>query len=54
MWFTSCSALEVAFLYVCLLGFPCWGFISLPCPFSLGQAQCSISRPPTPLLSVCH
>jgi hypothetical protein len=45
---TTCPALAVVFA-VCLLGFPQWGFISLPCPLFLGQVQCSIS----PLCCLC-
>jgi hypothetical protein len=32
---------EVAFCCACLLGFPGWRLIFLPCPLSLGQGQCS-------------
>jgi hypothetical protein len=39
----TCPALEVAFHCVCLLGFPHWRVISLLCPVSLGQVQCSVS-----------
>jgi hypothetical protein len=47
---TTCPALEVACCCVCLLGFPCWVFISLPRPLSLGQVVFQLP----PLLSVFY